>query len=827
MIKQITSFFQLSSLFLIILFGSCESTEVSPWDVVDSNSVLIIELKQVPVLPEKTYHAFISNKASPYLLAIQKSSKTDYDILYSYVISKKSYDSLLSVKLLSENQKKTNRKFNGIEIHELKNERNEIQLTFAFINGVFVLSKSSVLVENAVRVFQSHERKNFRVSNSELFQFPSLKSDQGDVYINTDHISELFSGESILQESIPILKELQNLAVYDIKSNDGFLSLNGFSLNKNLGLALFQKQKPVTFKVAKYIPNYSKSMVHFGASDFRAFKKEIDSSFLKKFDIGNEIAFISSENASKGITAFVEYKSGSLENFDFITAYSETYSNYQIRSVDGDLLKKRFGKIFPGTSFGFCTVKDNYLLLSQSVADLKSIIDAIESDDTWGKTLDYQKFSEKGLQESNVTLIVKNPDIFTGDNGILKGYASLIDSIGLSKIKWYSVQMSALDNHFYSTINLSLGSADAKPVARKQDSRSSIVQLPEDVKFASVVKNHTTGLNEILLQDSNFWLYLLSSKGEVIWKRQIEGKIQGPLSQLDYYKNGKLQYFFSSANKLYVIDRLGRDVSGFPKTLSSTIKYSGIVDYDKSKNYRFLNALSDNNVYLLDKEGKNISEWGPKKFDKEIAFAPEHIKIGGKDYFIVLLVDGTTQVFSRKGDRVSVFQTKNKELFSGDFYVESGMTIAETYLSYVSKEGEAIRQNLKGEILSTDNLIRGRNSKFILKRIANRDGYYIYRVDTDKIVVFDKKGQIVFEKQNSGSTNMYFQAMSRGEKKLVFVTLDLEQRLVQLFDESGKDLIKTPLESDIAPLLILGKPNVGFGVYCFTQNSIVFNSIQP
>lgn len=826
MIKRITSFFQLSSLFLSFLFSSCESIEVSPWDVIDNNSVLIFESKQIPVLPDKMFTSFFSGKTDFYLLAIQKSSKTDYDILYSYVISNKSYDSLISVKSSSGNQKITNRKFNGVEIRELKTEKNEIQLTFASINGVFVISKSSVLIENAIRVFQSREKKNFRSGNPELFQFPSLKSDQGDVYINTDHISELFSGEPLLQESIPILNEFKNLAVYDIKSNDGFLSLNGFSMGNNSGLALFQKQKPVTFKVAKYIPNYTKSLVHFGASDFRAFKKQIDSLFLKEFDIGNEIAFISAEDTSKGISAFIEYKSGSLESFDFVTTYTETYSNYLIRSVDGQMLKKRFGKIFPDTPFGFCAIKDNYLLLTQSVEDLKSIIDAVESDDTWGKTLDYQKFSDKGLQESNLTLIVKNPEIFTGENRILKGYAALIDSIGLSKIKWYSIQMSALDNHFYSNINFGLGSSEAKPATRIRDSKSSIVQLSETIKFASAVKNHNTGLPEILIQDSNFWIYLLSPNGEVIWKRQMESQIQGSLMQLDYYKNGKLQYFFSSANKLYIVDRLGRDISGFPKALSSNVKYAGIVDYDKSRNYRYLNALSDNNVYLLDKEGKNLSEWGPKKFDKAIHYAPEHIKIGGKDYFMVLLDDGTVHVFNRKGDQVSVFKIRNKDLFSGDYYVEPGMTISETYLNYVSSDGIATKQNFKGELLSSDNLLRGRNSRFVLKRISNREGYYIYRIDTDKIVVFDKKGQVMFEKQNSGSTNLSFQAVIRGGNKLVFASLDMEQKLVQLFDEAGKDLIQAPLESDLDPLLVFGKSNNEFSVYCFSQNSISINSIQ-
>ena len=823
---RITSFFQLSSLFLIVLFGSCESIEVSPWDVIDSNSTLIFESKEIPVLPEKMFSTFFSKKANMYLLAIQKSSKTDYDVLYSYITSIKSFDSLLNTKSLSKNQKITKRKFNGVEIQELKNERNEIQLTFASINGVFVISKSSVLVENAIRVFQSRETKNFRIANSELFKFPSLKSDQGDVYINAAHISELFAGESRLLESIPFVKELKNLSVYDVKSNDGFLSLNGFSLGNDPGLALFQKQKPVTFKVAKYIPNYSKSLVHFGISDFREFKMLIDSSFLQKFDIGNEMAFISSDNNSNAITAFVEYKSGSLESFDFTTAYEESYSNYLIKGVDGQLLKKRFGKIFPDALFGFCAVKENYLLLTSSIEDLKLLIDAIESDDTWGKTVDYQKFSVKGLQESNVTLIVKDPSLFNGENRILKGYTGLIDSIGLSKIKWYSVQLSALDNHFYSNINFSLGSSEKKPVARQRDSSPSIVQLPDPVKFASAVKNHTTGSTEILVQDSNYWIYLLSRKGEVLWKRQIEGQINGSLSQVDYYKNGKLQYFFISADKLYIVDRLGRDVSGFPKALPSVIKYARVVDYDKSKNYRYLNALSDNNVFLLDKEGKNLSEWGPKKFDKEISLPPEHIKIGGKDYFMVILGDGTVQVFSRQGDKVNTFQTRNKELFSGDYYVESGMTTTETYLNYVSSEGVMVRQNLKGEIVSSENLLRGKNSKFILKRITNRDGYHIYRVDTDKLVVLDKKKQVVFEKQNSGSTNLSFQAVSRGGNKFVFTTLDVDQKLVQLFDESGNVLTRAPLESDLDPVFVSGKSNTEFGIYCFVQNAIVFNAIQ-
>lgn len=797
--------------------------QISAWDAIDSNTELVLESKNIPRLPDKNFDSFFFKKDGIYLSAVQRSSEKDFHILYSYLMTRDIYDSFLISKAHLKNQKINNRLLNGIEVYEVKGDHKEIQLAFAYLSGIFLVSKSSLLIENAIRVFQNKENRSFKSNNYELFQFPLLKSDQGNVYVNTDNFSEIFS-QSLLK-SIPLLRELRSLSVYDLKSDNGFLSLNGFSIGRNSSLSLFQNQKPVAFKVARYIPNYSTFLVDFGISDFYSFREGLDSSFLKRFPIGSEITFLSTENEN-GLLAFVEFKPGSSNDFDFITSYSETYSNYQIRSVNGEVLKKGFGKIFPNVLFGFCTVKDNYLILSQSVDDIKSLIDAIESDDTWGKTLDYQKFSDKGLQESNVTLILKKPTSFAGKDGILNEYSGLIDSIGLSQINWQSIQMSALDNHFYSSVNFSLGSAPLKSRTSKLNSKSSFLELPGSVQFASIVKNHTTGLQEILAQDSDLMVYLISLNGGIIWSKQMDSQIQGSLEQLDFFKNGKLQYFFSTNNKLYVIDRLGRDVAGFPKLLPSTTKFSGLVDYDKSKNYRFLISSANDEVYLLDKDGNKLSNWDPKKIETEIAYSPEHIKVGGKDYFLFFLTDGTVHVFNRKGDRVDVFQIKDKKLFTGEYYLESGMSSSKTYLYYISNEGTVSKQNLKGQILTSENLPRGKNSKFVLRRVLSGDKFFFYRVDADKITVFNKEGTIVFEKQNSGSTNLEFQCIETGNKKMIFSFFDVEQRLVQVFDESGNSLIQTPIESDIPPLFGIGKFKNEFGIYSFPRNSVIFNPIR-
>ena len=140
MIKGTQPFCLLNFLIIIIiLLVSCDSPkEVSAWDAVDSNSVFILESKNIPDLPDNKYQPFIK-KADLYLSLVQKSSKNDFDIFYSYLMNRNVYDSILMFKPGVKDQKITSRLLNGFEIHEIKNRANEIQLSFTYLNGIFVL----------------------------------------------------------------------------------------------------------------------------------------------------------------------------------------------------------------------------------------------------------------------------------------------------------------------------------------------------------------------------------------------------------------------------------------------------------------------------------------------------------------------------------------------------------------------------------------------------------------------------------------------------------------------------------------------------------------
>ena len=136
------------------------------------------------------------------------------------------------------------------------------------------------------------------------------------------------------------------------------------------------------------------------------------------------------------------------------------------------------------------------------------------------------------------------------------------------------------------------------------------------------------------------------------------------------------------------------------------------------------------------------------------------------------------------------------------------------------------KQNIKGEILTTNNLLRGRDSRFELRRVTNREEFYFCRIDTDKVVVFTRDGNILFEKQNSGSTNVEFQCVEAKNGEIVFSLFDIELRLVQVFDKSGKTLTPTPIESDKTPLFGMGKSKSDWGIFSMVNNSIVFSPIR-
>ena len=203
------------------------------------------------------------------------------------------------------------------------------------------------------------------------------------------------------------------------------------------------------------------------------------------------------------------------------------------------------------------------------------------------------------------------------------------------------------------------------------------------------ITNHITKAKEIVVQDSNYNLYLITNQGKVLWKKKLNGKILGEVKQVDLYKNGRLQLIFTTEKRLYVIDRNGRDVKPFPKIFRDKITQPlSVFDYDNNKNYRFL-ITQGSELLMYDSKGKIIKGF---KYDTgdEILYPPKHFRIKNKDIISVMTKKGL-KILNRRG-KIRIKIKDNVRFSNSDIYRYNNNLIG------ISVDGNLTQINMNGSI---------------------------------------------------------------------------------------------------------------------------------
>tara|TARA_B110001450_G_scaffold255293_1_gene282475 strand:+ start:245 stop:2560 length:2316 start_codon:yes stop_codon:yes gene_type:complete len=235
------------------------------------------------------------------------------------------------------------------------------------------------------------------------------------------------------------------------------------------------------------------------------------------------------------------------------------------------------------------------------------------------------------------------------------------------------------------------------------------VKIDEEILMnPHFIKNYVSKKLDIVVQDKKNNLYLISSKGNVIWKKKIGQPILGKVSQIDLYKNGRLQLIFNTKNKIFVLDKNGKEVKPFPKSFNDDITQPiSIFDYDKSKNYRIL-VTQGKELLLYDKIGKKVNGFKYSKSNSEITSSPKHFRILNKD-FIVFKTGGGLKILNRRGrERI--------KLKDDVFLSTENIFKLNNKLITVTNDQKLVEIDISGSV-SLTNLINSKNLKL------NTDNY--------------------------------------------------------------------------------------------------------
>ena len=163
--------------------------------------------------------------------------------------------------------------------------------------------------------------------------------------------------------------------------------------------------------------------------------------------------------------------------------------------------------------------------------------------------------------------------------------------------------------------------------------RDTVVNIPQG-PFR--VKNSGTGKMNLFYQNSHGSICLQEEGGKGLWGVPFKGKLCGTAQTVDYYANGKLQILFGSGSSIYLIDRLGHYVGGFPVDLGKDILIGpDVYDFNGANAYNIIVLHKDNTIEMYNLKGKKPSAWKTIVAPDTVKSLPERIVVGGNTFWIV------------------------------------------------------------------------------------------------------------------------------------------------------------------------------------------------
>lgn len=626
---------------------------------------------------------------------------------------------------LGEESMVNERKYDGETLFDVSASPSILsgKFTFSCVNGIFLAGPSSMLVENAVRTIHAGR------DHSEDPALEKVRSTAGryvhaNIYLNYTLLHKLFF-PYLKENSWQDLMKISSLASWgeldlDIKE-DAFI-LNGMSLagkEDPLFLEIFASQSPVKIELHEMMPSGTSSFLHLGINDRAKFSFQMEDYLARKGSwtkieqqqelvmnkygvdpLGDLIKLVDDELAwfsIEGITndpaeeIFVVETRSQSETSEVVMQWLGQY--LQVNTLDMNSYRSRFKLdeetsfniyrmpdfyppgLLPGNLFSvYFTVYENYLIFGPSVEVLSRVIYQNVLHKTFSSDPVFRDMSDYLSNRSNVTFFLKPFHYLDYRRESLndKSSENLENmELFLRRIPAVVVQYSSENDLFYHSISFKYNSQIKEKALTVWESLldSSAVSKP------SLVLNHNTREKEIFIQDEANNIYLVNSTGRVLWKLKLEGPLLGEVHQVDFYKNGKLQFLFNTAAKLHLIDRNGNYVERYPVSLRSEATAPlALFDYDKSRDYRIFIPGADRKIYLYNIEGNIVTGWNFGKTESLVSLPPQHFRVGVQDF--ILVKDGTRAYFLNRRGKERL-KPKQRVVFSARNSFTLDMNISE------------------------------------------------------------------------------------------------------------------------------------------------------
>ncbi len=764
-------------------------------------------------------------KQMPALISLHRVANSKLDFLLVWKIQNLSQNTFISTainRLKKEGYTFKTRTYNGFKISEVGN--GESTFTYIFYKNFFLSSFTPYLVEDAIRTIDDADIQSFTES------FPI--SNSGAIHVNFEELGNVMGALSMNKINLPLASGSYQLAL-----DSTIVNISGMSQVSDDWVST-HTEAPGKFEMTEVIPSNTSLLHHITSSDMSKWKTSL-ATYLEKepetmklrdslratldfdteqiFDlIDEEIGLATLESARpdedrqlfilkvKSVQEALSYFSQLTERIAYArgdTVYTESYSENEIRflpiqNFPGAVL----GEMAKGFDRCFYINNRNYLIFSNSLQELKNLVSSIQSEETWGKSIPMNEFLSTTNAESNVSLIVNIPRFWPKLLAKMKPEWNVhftSNQQSYKKTELIAFQISYLEEEYFTNVTFSQSVRKA-PLVAKTSPDNAIALTNRIISKPYLVRTHSHNYFDILLQDSTFNLYYLDRSFSSLWTEKLNEPIVSEIHALDYYKNGKIQYAFATATKIHIIDRTGSYIPGYPKALPKSvgIGHFSLIDYDRSRNYRFGITDLDGKVYLTDKDLRLLDGWDPIPYLRPAVQPLKHSRIGGRDVMISIQENGIINVTNRRGQKQVGFPFDLKASLSNNYFLNTSNSLGRSSLTTITTQGELIEINLEGNIINRDQLIKSsQETTFQLITDRGEKSFIIVRKEGNTIEILDPTGNPLFSKNYLSQGELLIQYYQFGAGKDLIILTDTAFETLYIYDRSGNLVTGNPIQS--------------------------------
>lgn len=748
--------------------------------------------------------------------------------------------------------KRQTRLYDDYTITELR--AGDLALSCILYDNYIVFSTYGFLIEDVVRNINKDFETGFFVRNSNLIAVPKLGDDAGNLYLNGEQTTAL--ANIVLPPKSTIRQWLAQSGYVDISLSGDKLFTSGFLYDNSYEgfVSIFQNQEAGQPESVYLVSEDAAQVVVINVANLPSWyanwaerfnlNGDLSESLLAnlKGDISISTYYNTTDANDKLILAKLADKAGAVNYLNRKaeviaaakndTVYYEHYADLNIGLVEEeDYPASILGPVFSGFENTYFTVYDDLLVMAPTVERIKVWLNDIDNDLVWLRSVEKSSFIEENLSETSFALVYTNPWAWSLIKDRLNGTYRAWWQENEESLKQFgllSFQFANLDNRYYVELKLSYDPQQVY-VAQQELSDEQLTQFTGKlIVKPKLVKNHKNNQWEVLIQDSASFISLLDNSGELLWTDSLGENIMTDIYQVDFYKNRKLQYLFATDTTLHIIDRNGVEIEGYPiSTGKVKIRDLFLIDYDKSRNYRFLTSDYSGHLYMRNKEGELLDGWNPLSIDSEISDQVFHVRVRGKDRIVIGLSNGLIQLRNRRGELQDGFPFDLQFNLENPVHFKTGSTFNNSHFTTISTEGVLVEFDLNGREYARRQVGEPASSaRFSLAIDKARNDLIITRQDINRLTIFNKDGSKILEKDYDSNNPLDVQYYYLGVDKRLYIVRDKLTGRLFLYNKAGNLVNENPLFSDYPVSVVYIKKQSKCYIYTANNQAVEIKSFS-